>query len=117
MEKLNKQNAEQSQVNAEAEVQRRECRGDAGGKQEPAEQILKGPHSCTAPAPERKKDSEEKEEGDIFEDSDEEENEEENLHVSVEPLGEVEDEWKHSKRETEEGSESEQTQSVISKER
>lgn len=118
VEKLNRQNTEQSHVNAEADVQRRESRGSGERKQEPAELILNGPHSCAAQTQERKKEEskerEEEEEGDIFEDSDEEEDEEENLDVSVEPVGKVEDEANNRRKgKTDESSQSEKAQSVI----
>ncbi|XP_029004569.1 myosin light chain kinase 2, skeletal/cardiac muscle isoform X2 [Betta splendens] len=117
VEQLNRQNTEQTQVNAEADVQR-ESGGGSGGKQEPTQLILNGPHGCTAPTPEREdreeEEEEEEEEEDIFEDSDEDGDEEQN--VSAEPVGKVEDEEKDRKREREQGSESEQTQTDVSKE-
>lgn len=119
MEKLNRQNTEHSHVSAEADVQSGENRGSGGRKQEPAELILNGPHSSAAQTHERKKESqegEEEEEGDIFEESEEEEEGEEegNLDVCVQPVGKVEDEVKsRHKGKTEESSQSEKAQSVI----
>uniref|UniRef100_A0A3Q1H2F2 Protein kinase domain-containing protein n=1 Tax=Anabas testudineus TaxID=64144 RepID=A0A3Q1H2F2_ANATE len=118
VEKLNRQNTENSHVNAEADVQRRENRGSGGRKQDPTELILNGPHSSAAQIQDEKKDSqegEEHEESDVFEESEEdEEREEENVDVSVQPVGKVEDEGKsRHEGKTEEVSQSEKAQSVI----
>ncbi|CAB1423028.1 unnamed protein product [Pleuronectes platessa] len=101
VEKLNRQNADYSHVNSEAEAQRGDERGSGGRRQEPAELILDGPHASAPQSGERKTTSEgrEEEEGeeeeDVFEDSEpEEEEEEKGEDVRAEPAGKVEDEGK-----------------------
>ncbi|XP_062252296.1 myosin light chain kinase family member 4 isoform X1 [Platichthys flesus] len=115
VEKLNRQNAEHSHVNAEAEAQRGEERGSGGRRQEPAELILDGPHASAPQSGERKtasegREEEEEEEEDVFEDSEpEEEEEEKGEDVRAEPAGKVEDEGKKRHKGEEE---SEKVQSV-----
>lgn len=110
VEKLNRQNAEYSHVNAEAEAQR----GEDRGRQEPAELILEGPDTSAIQTEERKREKEreeEEEEGDIFQDSEPEADEEKGEDVSAEPAGAVEDDGK--KRHKAETVESEKSQSII----
>lgn len=115
VEKLNRQNAEHSHVNTEAEAQRAEDRGSGGRRQEPAELILDGPHtSATEESKTTTEDRAEEEEGEIFEDSEPEQEEEKGGNVSAEPAGKVEDDGKkRHKGEAEESGKSEKAQSVI----
>ncbi|XP_069377319.1 myosin light chain kinase family member 4 isoform X2 [Paralichthys olivaceus] len=116
VEKLNRQNAEHSHVNAEAEAQRGDDRGSGGRRQEPGELILDGPHTSASQSGERQtttegREEEEEGEEDVFEDSEPGDEEEKGENARAEPAGKVEDDGK--KRHKVDAEESEKAPSVI----
>ncbi|KAM9848839.1 uncharacterized protein mylk4b [Aulostomus maculatus] len=118
VEKLNRQNTDHSHGNAEADSQRGEERG-SGGRPEPTERILDRPRTSETPleedAKKTTKESEDEEEGSIFEDSEPEEEPklEEKPAVPEQAGGEEEDGKQQLKAEAEVSSRSSTTVSVI----
>ncbi|XP_037626061.1 myosin light chain kinase 2, skeletal/cardiac muscle isoform X1 [Sebastes umbrosus] len=84
VEKLNRQNAELSNGQAEDDSQIGEDRGSGGKRQESTELILEGSHTSTAQS---EKEKEEEAEGSVFEESEEEEEKAEEQDVKVEDDG------------------------------
>ncbi|XP_041861171.1 myosin light chain kinase 2, skeletal/cardiac muscle [Melanotaenia boesemani] len=118
VEKLNRQNTEHSHVNTESDVQRGEDAGTRGKRQELSKLILDGPRSPAIQSEERQKEAkgreDEEDEGDIFDDTEPEEDEHEAEDVVTEESGKVDDTNKRHKGKTEESTETEKIEVVIS---
>ncbi|KAM4738617.1 uncharacterized protein mylk4b isoform 2-T2 [Anableps anableps] len=113
IEKLNRENAEHSHVNTEANFQNQEDAGSGGKRKEPTELILDRSHAPASQTEEERKESkDEKDEGDVFDDTVAEEEEQQTEDDSEEKGRKVEDDVK--KRLEGESEESQDLEHVIS---
>ena len=119
VEKLNRQNAEHSHLNTEADGQKGEDAGSGERRQELAELILPEPHTSAAQSEERQKEATQREggedEGDVFDDTEPEEEEQQADDVGTGQSGKLEDGMnERHKEETGESSETEKAKDAIS---